>query len=354
MIKKIITIMIIFFSSIYSLDYNYLKTMNEQDIETLKIAGIEVKESFKNLNINWYDSEVNLFNYGVKLLEEEHDIYNASRIFSYLTTNYKAEIYLFYLGKCYYMMAEHYYEGYNEKYYRMAYDIFEKLYDKNDKNIEYLRWYSYSSAKLGNFIRDKEKGKLSGLSYLRKSISINSDILDDFNKNDEDALITEAEYQAETDDVPIFGGSLKKAYKIIDKVLSINPNSLRANMVKGKFLYKYAKNYGESIKYLKKAIEIYDNGLVEKNIVNKYIRIFLDMHLVRVYNYIGDSANSFLHLKSHLSMLPRSISGLNALIDHLEKVEKNKSKACIVAKRLASLNPYWSKKDETIKRVCIN
>jgi len=334
------------------LDYNYIKTMNQKDIETMRIVGIDVKESFNNININWYDSEVKLFNQGIKLLEEDHDIFNAYRIFSYLATNYKNETYLFYLGKTYYCIAERYYEGYIEKYYREAYNIFEKLYDKNDKNIDYLRWYSYSSAKLGDFIRNKERGKFSGLSYLRKSISINSDILDDFNEKDEDALLTEAEYQAATDSVPVFGGSLKKAFKIVDEVLSRNPNSLRGNMIKGKFLYQYKKEYNESIKYLKKGIEIYDNGLVRKDVINNYIRIFLDMHLVRVYNSINDTKTAFIHLKNHLSMLPRSPSGLKALIAYLEDVEKNNQKACVIAKRLKKINPYWENKNEIINRVC--
>ena len=203
-----------------------------------------------------------------------------------------------------------------------------------------MKWKSYSAAKVGGFIRHKEDGKFSGLSYLRESVSINDDILDLY-KNDEDALLTEGEYQIETDSVPVFGGKKSKGLQIYFQVYNKNPNNMRANLLLGKYYY----NNGDAKKalgFLNKAIEVYDKKWIPTNMVEYYMRIFAEMHLVRAYNLLNDQNNKWNHIQNHLSMLPRSPSGLAALVDYLAANSQKKT-ACDVARRLVQMDPFGRK-----------
>lgn len=336
---RLFMILICFFTvSLFALDSSYLEKVHKKDLYLMQKLGIEVKESFSEININWEMGEKALFDFAKSLLENKHDVMNAYKIFNYLSLSGGAkEEYQLYLGKCLYFIGELYYEGYIEKYYRQAYDIFTRLVDKNKKNIEYLRWKSFAAAKVGGFIRHRERGKFSGLSYLKESVSLNDDILD-LNKADQEAILTEAEYQIETDNIPVFGGSKEKGLKLYFQVLQKNPNNMRANLLIGKYFYENG-NPKKSLEFLYKALEVYDKKWTFNDMLHYYMRIFTERHLVRAYSRMGDQTNSWMHLQAHLALLPRSPSGLGALYDYLMATNQKKN-ACDVAKRLVELEPF--------------
>jgi tetratricopeptide (TPR) repeat protein len=320
-------------------------------VELMKKVGITVTEKFPEIQIIWTQTEEKLYEQAEELLEVNHDVWNAYRVVNYLTLKSKKDRYLFLLGKCYYFMGEMYYEGLIRKYYQKAYDIFERLVDKDDENIEYLRWQSHAAAKVGSFIRHKERGTFSGLSYLKESISLNDDILD-IKSNDLDALLTEGEYQIETDSVPIFGGSEEDGLKIYQKVLRKDPNNMRANLLMGRFYYKKKDKPWKSIPYLIKAINVYDQKKAPQDMKHYYMRIFLEVHLVRAYNEMKNYEKAWHHMKKHLAMLPRSPSGLGYLIEYTSGKYKNEPEiACLAVKRRVQMEPY-GRKEGLMKRLC--
>lgn len=349
--KTMIFTFLFFAVSGFAVNSSYLSRLNRKDINLMRKAGIEIKEKFRNIPINWEMGEVKLFELGKRLLDTKHDVFNAYKVFNYLALNYKKDQYMLYLGKCYFFMGELYYKGYIKTYYKKAYDIFERLTDKDDENYQYLKWHSFAAAKVGGFIRHKNRGTFSGLSYLRESVSLNDDILDDVNSKDESALLTEGEYQIETDSIPVFGGSEKKGVKIFRKVLKMYPNSLRGNLLMGKYLYKKKRKYKQALNYLLKAAKLYDSGKTPRDMEHYYMRIFLEMHLIRTYSRLNQQDKVFKHIKKHLALLPRSPSGLGALVSYLVHVKKDKANACLVAKRLVQMDPYGRKKKK-MQSVC--
>ncbi len=347
----IITTLILSFNFAFSITTYDIKTMKNADKKLMKKVGIKIKEKFVERRIDMSITPEKLFKQGVDLLEKKHDIFNAHKIFSYLNLNSKNDKYRFYLAKCYYFIGEFYYKGYIRKYYQKAYDILEKLSDKHENNKMYKRWHSFAAAKVGSFIKHKEKGTFSGLSFLRESVSVNDDILDDIDSKDEEALLTEGEYQIETDSVPIFGGNIETGIKIYKKTLRRYPNSLRGHILFGKYYYKEAKKYEKALHYMLKAIEIYDQKRCSHTLVNYYQRIFAEMHLVRIYGKLKDKTKQWEHTKKHLSMLPRSPSGIKALLSYFKREKKDKKVICEIAKRLVKMEPYGRKK-KMMKNLC--
>ncbi|PKL12422.1 MAG: hypothetical protein CVV50_04475, partial [Spirochaetae bacterium HGW-Spirochaetae-6] len=153
--------------------------IHEKDKEIMALAGITVVEKIENKAVDFSKNKDFLFAQARSLLEVEHDVINAYKIMSYLALNYKEDRFYALLGQCNYFLGELYFKGFIRTFYQKAYDIFDRLSDKHDENIDYLRWHSYSAAKVGSFIRHKERGKFSGLSFLKESVSVNDDILDD-------------------------------------------------------------------------------------------------------------------------------------------------------------------------------
>lgn len=326
--------------------------ISKRDKEILQLAQIPLLEKFSSsLALDWSKPQEELFRLGEEALNKEHDVIKAYHIFNYLSLNFKKDQYLFYLGQCYYFMGEMFYEGYIEKYYKKSYEIFTQLRKKNKKNPLYLKWNSFAAAKVGSFIKTKEQGTFSGLSYLRESVSLNDRLLK-INSKDEDGLLTEAEYQVETDNIPLFGGSEKKGFQIIEKVLKNNPSNMRANLLMGKFLYSKKNHPIKAIAYLYKAATLYDQKEVAQDMVHYYMRIFLEIHWVRAYSRLKNTEQMFEHLSKHLSMLPRSVSGLGSLVNYLGEIKKDKPAACEVAKRLVQIHPY-GKKENLVKKYCV-
>lgn len=338
-------------SFLIALSVEQTNQISKIDKEILQLAQIPLKENFSSLALDWSKTKEELFELGINALNQEHDVIKAYHIFNYLSINFKNDSYLFYLGQCYYFMGEMFYEGYIEKYYKKAYEIFTQLRKKNKKNPLYIQWNSFAAAKVGDFIRGKEQGTFSGLSYLRESVSLNDDLLD-INSKNEDGLLTEAEYQIETDGVPFFGGSEKKGFQIIEKVLKQNPSNMRANLLMGKFLYSKKNNPVKAISYLFKAASLYDQKEVPQDMVHYYMRIFLEIHWVRAYSRLNNTDKMFEHLSKHLSLLPRSVSGLGFLVEYLGETKKDKPSACSVAKRLVQMHPY-GKKENLVKKYCV-
>lgn len=349
--KKYLFLLLVLVSvPVFALSIYSVKRQHKTDINIMKEAGITVSEKIINKFVNWKEGEDKLFQKALILMDIKHDVINAHKIFNYLHLTTKKDKYNFYVAKCLFFFGEMYYEGYKRSYYQKAFNIFDKLFDKYSKNVEYLRWKSFSAAKIGAFIRHKNKGTFSGVSYLKKSVSLNDDILDDFNKNDEEALLTEGEYQVESSSVPLFGGSKSKALKIYKKVLRINPNNLRAHVLLGKFYYKARKDYTKAVSYLLKGRRIYDQKRCPQDFYHYYMRLFIDVHLYRVYSRIGNKTQANYYLKEHLKKLPRTPSALGYLMSSLFEQNKN-STACKVANRLYKLDPYKNK-DSRVKNLC--
>ncbi|HCL56648.1 MAG TPA: hypothetical protein DHW82_06525 [Spirochaetia bacterium] len=343
--RKMLFIFIVFLGlPVFGIDFFTMNQAGKKDQDLLGKAGIKVLEKFENIPVDWGIGEAELFKKANSYLDEKHDLLTAFKIVSYLTLQSKKDEYMLLLGKCYYFIGEFYYEGYIRTYYQKAYDIFERLVDKNDENVDFLRWFSYASAKVGGFIKHKEGGKLDGLSYLKESVGLNDDILD-INDKDEDALLTEAEYQIETDSIPLFGGTEKKGVELFHKVLSMNPNNLRVNVLLGKYLYRKKKDYANALIYLNKAVEIYQNKKCPQDMLHYYTMIFAEMHLIRVYKDLNRWADVWEHIVKHLSLLPRSPSGLKALRDYLFDVKKDKGNACEIAKRVLEMEPFGHEQD---------
>ncbi len=328
-------------------ELSYVEKIHTEDKYLMKKAGIELKEKINLNSLNKNLTYNQMFKLLKKYLNQDFDIINAFEIAQYLNQKNDLDEYKFYLAKCYYYMGELYIEGYIKKYYEKAYSILKWLIKKEYSNTEYLKWASMAAAKIGAVIRHKEKSTFSGLDYLQESNSLNRSLLRDFNANDEDALLTEGEVQIETSSIPLFGGSKKEGLKIYKKVLKKNPKSVRANLLLGKYYYKETKNYEMAIKYLKKAIIDFNEKPLDMK--NFYSRVFAEMHLVRIYGKLKDKDQQWEHLKNHLALLPRSPSGLKALLSYYKK---DKNISCDIVNRLSKMDPLRNYQDK-IEKFCI-
>ena len=329
---------------------DFFVKVHEKDKELLKEVGIDVIEKIASKEIDFTQDKNELLKKAQKLLHYEYDIPNALIIALFLTqdkTNHDA---WFLLGQCYFFMGEFYYEGYIKKYYEKAYHIFKWLLDKKPNKIAYLKWCSFAAGQTGSFIRHQERGTFSGVGFLKESIALNDQILK-LNPKDEDALVTEGEYQIESSGIPLFGGSEKKGVKIYEKVLKMNPDNVRANMLLGKYYYKKKKDFKKAEKLILKAIKSFESKKAQTNLFNYNIRISAALHLARVYHRLKNLDKKWQMISSHLIRLPRSPSGLDLLRDFLLHIKKDKPSACKVAKRLVEMDPK-GQKESRMKEAC--
>ncbi len=291
--KKLLVVLLII--PFYAL--NCAVTKIDEKLSKLTLDKYIKKLDYKLADINFNQSEKELYKYGLKLLNYDFDILSAERVFRYLTDKYpNNNDYLYYAGRSIFFIGEYNYIPNIRDPYDIAYSYFTKLVNKEPNNLEYLLMQSYAAGRIGIFIRKKEGGLFSGVNKLQESKDIVDNIIEK-NRSYIDAILTRGEVLYESPS--ILGGDKDEALEVYKGVLKIEPNNIRAHLLVGKW-YRNKNQRDKALKSFEKVNSIYKSGKILHRPESDQIYAFLPYNMGQIYEAKKNYDKACELYKTHL------------------------------------------------------